>query len=401
MPATANRPFCWMLTFAFVASVTRSATAAPDASFGPDAASGPPVPVAAPRPERILSPEVGADRRVTFRLRAPKATRVTVERLSFVPKAAAPLVLSKDAAGVWSATVGPVDPGIYEYNFNVDGLQIVDPNNHWIQPQQDPRASVVEVPGEPALNTQWKDVPHGSLHIHHYKATALAGRPRRVHVYTPPGYETRAGGKLPVLYLLHGSGDNDATWSVHGRAHFLLDNLIADKKAKPMIVVMTDGHAVPRALPGTPPNTPRPDNTKAYTEELLKDVMPLIERLYRVRGDSAARAIVGLSMGGRQALQIGLSQPERFAWVAGMSSSIPPDDTISAALESPKNVNKRLKWLWVGCGQEDGAFVRNQEFAAKLDDRGITHVFRATPGGHNWPLWRTYLEEIVPQLFAR
>jgi enterochelin esterase family protein len=144
----------------------------------------------------------------------------------------------------------------------------------------------------------------------------------------------------------------------------------------------------------------RPDNTTVYAEELSSDVMPLVEKLYRVRNDPASRAIVGLSMGGRQALTVGLNHPERFAWVGGMSSSIPPDDTIATALADGKALNKRLRWLWVGCGQEDPGFGNNQQFVAKLGQRGITHVFHATPGAHTWPLWRAYLEEVLPQLFV-
>jgi enterochelin esterase-like enzyme len=340
---------------------------------------------------------VGPDRRVTFRLRAPRAERVTVERLFFLARGT-PLVLTKDAGGVWSGTVGPVEPGLYEYNFSVDGMPIVDPGNPLIQPQLDPRASILEIPGNPALVTECKDVPHGSVHVHHYKATALQGRMRRVHVYTPPGYEARTAGKFPVLYLLHGSGDNDATWSVYGRANFIVDNLLADKKIKPMIVVMTDGQSVPRGP--VVPGVTRPDNTVVYGEELSGDVMPLVEMLYRVRTDAASRAIVGLSMGGRQALTVGLNHPERFAWVGGMSSSIPPDDTIATALGDGKAINKRLRWLWVGCGQEDAAFANNQQFVAKLGQRGITHVFHSTPGAHNWPLWRGYLVDVLPQLFV-
>lgn len=370
---------------------------APASTRSPSAAPAAPARAAPPRSERVVSPEVGPDRRVTFRLRAPRAERVTVERLFFLARGT-PLVLTKDAGGIWSGTVGPVEPGLYEYNFSVDGMPIVDPGNPLIQPQLDPRASILEIPGNPALVTECKDVPHGSVHVHHYKATALQGRMRRVHVYTPPGYEARTAGKFPVLYLLHGSGDNDATWSVYGRANFIVDNLLADKKIKPMIVVMTDGQPVPRGPVVS--GVTRPDNTVVYGEELSGDVMPLVEKLYRVRTDAASRAIVGLSMGGRQALTVGLNHPERFAWVGGMSSSIPPDDTIATALGDGKAINKRLRWLWVGCGQEDAAFANNQQFVAKLDQRGITHVFHATPGAHNWPLWRAYLVEVLPQLFV-
>jgi enterochelin esterase-like enzyme len=348
------------------------------------------------RPARIVSPELAPDRRVTFRLRAPRATEVILRGLFFQDR----VPLARGADGVWSATVGPVEPGLYEYSFSVDGLSIVDPANPVIQPATEPGVSVLEVPGRPPLVTELQDVPHGTVHVHHYFAKSLAGRARRVHVYTPPGYEAGKGGRLPVLYLLHGSGDNDATWSVYGRANVVVDNLLAQGKVKPMIVVMTDGHPLPRA-PAPPPGTPRPDNTAAFSQELLTDVMPLVEKTYRVRTDGPGRAIAGLSMGGRQALAVGLNHPDRFAWVGAMSASIPTEDTITAALNDPKGTNRKLRWLWIGCGAADGGYQRNQDFVALLKTKGIQHVWRSSEGGHDWPVWRGYLAEIAPQLFAR
>jgi enterochelin esterase-like enzyme len=269
--------------------------------------------------------------------------------------------------------------------------------NPLIQPAIQPEVSILEVPGSPPLLSESQDVPHGTVHVHHYKATALEGRPRRIHVYTPPGYERGGGGRLPTLYLLHGSGDNDATWSVYGRAHFIFDNLLAQRKVKPMVVVMTDGHP-PR--PAAPTGSARPDDTQRFVQELLSDVLPVVERTYRVRTDAAGRAIAGLSMGGRQALTVGLNHPDRFAWVGAMSSSIPPADTIAAALADGAAVNKKLRWLWIGCGQGDSGFQRNQELVGLLKDKGIRHVWRASEGAHQWPVWRGYLTEIAPQLFA-
>jgi enterochelin esterase-like enzyme len=349
--------------------------------------------VMSPRPPaRIVSPEVAADRRVTFRLRAPRATEVQVRGLFFQDR----VPLAKDAQGVWTATVGPVDPGLYEYNFSVDGRSMVDPGNPAIQPAIEPEVSILEVPGSPPLVTEAQDVPHGTVHLHHYRARSLEGRDRRVHVYTPPGYEAGRGGRLPVLYLLHGSGDNDATWSVYGRANFIFDNLLAQKKLKPMVVVMPDGHPLPRGVP-TPPGGR--DNTTAFMQELLTDVLPLVEGAYRVRTDAAGRAIAGLSMGGRQALTVGLNHPDRFAWVGAMSSSIPPEETLTPALAGAAAINKKLRWLWIACGKEDGLFKRNETFVALLAEKGIKHHWQATEGAHRWPVWRGYLAEIAPQLF--
>ncbi len=350
-------------------------------------------PATAPRAARIVSPEVAADRRVTFRLRAERATEVLVRGLFFQDR----LPLARDAAGVWSATVGPVEPGLYEYRFSVDGLSMVDPTNPLIQPATQPEVSILEVPGSPPLLTERQDVPHGTVHVHHYEARALEGRPRRVHVYTPPGYERGGGGRLPVLYLLHGSGDNDATWSVYGRAHFIFDNLLAQKKVKPLVVVMTDGHP-PRAP--VPPDGARPDDTGRFVQELIGDVLPLVERTYRVRTDAAGRAVAGLSMGGRQALTAGLNHPDRFGWVAAMSSSIPPAESIATALADGARINKQVRWLWIACGEGDSGFQRNQAFAGLLQEKGIHHVWRPSAGAHQWPVWRDYLVEIAPKLFA-
>jgi enterochelin esterase family protein len=346
--------------------------------------------VVSPRPPaRIVSPEVAPDRRVTFRLRAPRATEVQVRGLFFRDR----VPLTRDAQGVWTATVDPVEPGIYEYNFWVDGLALVDPANPAIQPAREPEVSILEVPGSPALLTEAQDVPHGTVHAHHYRARALEGRPRRLQVYTPPGYETGRGGRLPVLYLLHGSGDNDATWSVYGRAGFILDNLLASRKVAPMVVVMPDGHPVPRGQTGGR------DNTAAFIDELLTDILPLVERTYRVRTDPAGRAIAGLSMGGRQALTVGLNHPDRFAWVGAMSAAIPPEEAIAPALAGGAAVSRKLRWLWIACGREDGLFPRNEAFVALLAQKGIAPKWHPTDGGHRWPVWRGYLAEIAPQLF--
>jgi enterochelin esterase-like enzyme len=385
------------LCLALITSVEAPPTPPPIASPAPGSPSAPAAPPGAPpapRPRRIVSPELGPDGRVTFRLRAPRASEVLVRGLFFQDR----LPLTRDASGDWSGTVGPVEPGLYEYSFSVDGLSIVDPANPHIQPARAPEVSILEVPATPPLVTAFQDVPHGTVHVHHYRASALEGRPRRIHVYTPPGYERAGGGRLPALYLLHGSGDNDATWSVYGRAPFILDNLLAQRKARPMVIVMTDGH--PPRPPEPPAGDPRPDDTQRFLQELLADVVPLVERSYRVRTDAGGRAIAGLSMGGRQALAAGLNHPDRFAWVAAMSSSIPPADTIAGALADPAAINKKLRWLWIACGEADGGFQRNQAFATQLQEKGIHHVWRPSPGAHQWPVWRAYLAEIAPLLFA-
>lgn len=352
-------------------------------------------PPAAPRRTApLLSPQIAADRMVTFRVRAPQAQDVSVSGQFTKDKAA----MTKDTEGVWSTTVGPVDPGVYEYGFTIDGFKSVDPSNSMIKPQRWPGSSILEVLGTPPLITEFQDVPHGGVTVLHYRSKALGGKVRRLHVYTPPDYDKKPGVRYPVLYLLHGHGDNDLAWSVHCRANFIVDNLLAQGKVKAMVIVMTDGHPIPPE--GLPSAGGYGDNTAAYGKDLFEDVMPMIESRYRVKTDAASRALVGLSMGGHQALTLGLNHADRFAWVAGFSSSAPKDSEIATPLGDVKALNKKLKWLWIGCGKDDFLLKRNEELVALLKSKGVNRTWRLTDGGHSWPVWRRYLEETTPQLFA-
>jgi enterochelin esterase family protein len=299
--------------------------------------------------------------------------------------------MAKDTNGVWSVTLGPIEPGVWEYGFQVDGLSMIDPGNPAIKPMREPRTSILHLPGNPPLIHDFQDVPHGVVHEHTYRSKSL-GRLRDLAVYTPPGYNAGRRARFPTLYLQHGSGDNQATWTVHGKAHWILDNLIAQRRAKPMVVVMMDGHA---ATPG-PGAT---NNTALFERDLLEDVMPFIETNYRVRTDAASRAIVGLSMGGGQSLTIGLNHPDRFAWVGGFSASVPAREAIPAVVENPASVNRKLKLLWIGCGRDDFLLKRNEEFIALLDEKELRHEWHLTDGGHSWPVWRIYLAELAPRLF--
>ena len=228
----------------------------------------------------VLSPEVQADRRVTFRLRAPKATEVVVNGQWANGRTA----LTKDTNGVWSVTTGPIEPGVYEYSFAVDGLTMIDPGNPAIKPMREPRTSILHLPGQPPLLHDFQDVPHGVVRAHTYRSKAL-GRLRELAVYTPPGYDQQPDARFPTLYLQHGSGDNQATWIAHGKAHWILDNLLGQGRVKPMVVVMMDGHAV---APGTGDRGPGPQsNTALFERDLLEDVMPFIEANYRVKPDAA------------------------------------------------------------------------------------------------------------------
>ncbi|WP_414663174.1 alpha/beta hydrolase-fold protein [Horticoccus sp. 23ND18S-11] len=344
-------------------------------------------PAARPAPvPPVVSPELHSDGRVTFRLRAPKATVVTVSG-QFQK---GPAAMVKDDTGLWSVTVGPIPSDLYEYSFNVDGVSMIDPGNPAIKPMRNPRTSILEIRGEPPLLHDFQNVPHGRVSLHWYASQAL-GRRRPLQVYTPPGYEANATTRYPTQYLFHGSGDNEATWVAHGHAHWILDNLVAQGRAQPMIVVMLDGHAV---APGA--STDRNANVVAFERDLLQDVMPFVAANYRTREDATSRGIVGLSMGGGQSLTIGLKHPDRFAWVGGMSSSV---GGAAELLGDGTALNRQLKLLWFACGKDDFLLKANQDLAATMTARKIRHEYVETEGNHSWPVWRRYLADFAPRVF--
>src|SRR6185295_11276452 len=262
---------------------------------------------------QVISPEITADRHITFRISAPMAQSVRMSA-SDIPNLGQTATLTKADNGVWSTTVGPADPGAYRYNFSVDGVATIDPRNPSTSESNANTWSLVYVPGADFMDT--RNVSHGVVSSVNYFSTAL-NRWRRMHVYTPPGYEL-ANEKLPVFYLLHGAGDSDDSWTSAGRANFILDNLIAAKKAKPMIVVMTAGH--------TSQTQGNAGGFLSATDEFAKDftsdVMPYIEKHYRVMTDRAHTAIAGLSMGGTQTLNIGIPHLDRFAYIGVFSSGL-------------------------------------------------------------------------------
>ncbi len=335
----------------------------------------------------VRSPEVDADGKVTFRLQAAHADGVEVA--GQWPDGRVPM--SKGADDVWQVTVGPIPAGVWEYSFRVDDVSMIDPGNPAIKPMRSPRTSILHIPGEPPMVHDFQDVPHGTVHLHTYRSRSL-GRLRELAVYTPPDYRQDRERRFPTLYLQHGAGDNHATWTVHGKAHWIVDNLIAQQRAKPMVIVMMDGHA-------SPPGADRGANTEYFGKDLLQDVMPFVEANYRVQPDAANRAIVGLSMGGGQSLTIGLNHTDTFAWVGGFSSSVPRGDAVASALDNPEQTNEQLKLLWIACGKDDFLLSRNETFVGQLKEKGIKHQWHLTEGDHSWPVWRTYLADFVPKLF--
>jgi enterochelin esterase-like enzyme len=351
--------------------------------------------VAQPVAAQVVSPVVGADRKVTFRLRASNAVDVKVDG-DWTKK---PVAMSKDDKGVWSLTTAVLEPNLYGYFFVVDGTNMPDPSNSLMRVGSKNIKSQVEVPGDKADFLAIRNVPHGALHEHWYHATALQTT-RRVVVYTPPGYDGNAGKAYPVLYLLHGSGDDETYWSRVGRANFIMDNLLADAKAKPALIVMPFGHVSREAGAGLV----KGGGGVAFMEkDLLENVIPLVEKEYRTFKDANHRAIAGLSMGGNQALTIGLNNLSRFAYIGGFSSGGGGGNapkTFANLLAEPDKSNKAIKLLWIGCGQEDGLFASNQAFEKLLTNREIKHEWVETPGvGHVWTLWRVYLRDMLPKLF--
>ncbi|MFN7920190.1 MAG: alpha/beta hydrolase-fold protein [Bryobacteraceae bacterium] len=341
----------------------------------------------------VNSPDVRADRTVTFRILAPKASEVSFFGDWMPVNTSKPM--SKNASGVWSITLGPLDPSIYLYTFTVDGVTMADPVNPRVKLRSRTSASMVEIDGaEPAL-WQDRDVPHGTVEVNWQKSSVL-GDTRWIWIYTPPGYE-KGNRRYPVLYLFHGSNDTAGGWTLAGQANFILDNLIAEKKAVPMIVVMPYGHAVPFGSP----REVQANNVAKFEEYLMKDVMPLAESKYRIEKGREHRAIAGLSMGGGQALAIGLTHLDLFSAVGAFSAAVPQnhEERLNAVLKDSAGTNKKLKTLWIGCGREDSLFERSEKLSASLQSHDVKHVFRATAGAHTYTVWRQYLGEFAPLLF--
>ncbi len=339
------------------------------------------------------SPEVHPDRSVTFRYQAPQAQKV---ELSFQGKT---LPMQKSEQGMWNLQVPPVEPELYGYTFLVDGVRALDPRNWDMKPGVVSSTSQVEVPGN--LPFQMRPVPHGAVSIRTYQSNSL-GINRRLFVYTPPEYDTDTRNRYPVLYLLHGSGDTEATWVMTGRANVTMDNLIAEGKARPAIIVMPFGHTKSNSGLGGAGGA-QDAALREFEQDLTADVIPFIESHYRVLKDRDSRALAGLSMGGRQTLTVGFQHPELFSWIGGFSSGLGTDPTATFAklVAEPQKMNKVYHLIWIGCGKQDRLIDPNNKLDALLTQQGVKHTYRVTEGAHNWNLWRGYLNEFLPLLFKK
>jgi len=376
-------------------------------------------------PPVVVSPEVSADGQITFRLLAPQAENVRLTG-SDIPGMGQGKPMTKGDKGIWELTVGPILPGSYRYNFNVNGVAVIDPRNPLVSESNNNVWSLVHVQGSDFSDT--KNVPHGAVAAVTYYSTALS-KFRRMHIYTPPGYEAGQG-KFPVFYLLHGAGDCDDSWTSVGRAGFILDNLIAAKKAKPMIIVMPAGHTRPTGR-GLAPGIAQPGSSAApppdeFIQDFMTDIMPYVEKNYRALTGRENRAIAGLSMGGNQTLNIALPNLEKFGYVGVFSSGLlnvfarqapgaggPPAANAPAQITpageawlkqhqaklDDANLKKGLKLLWIGIGKDDFLLNSSRGTVELLKQHGFMPVSRESEGGHTWINWRNYLNEFAPQLF--
>jgi enterochelin esterase family protein len=357
-----------------------------------------------PQPPAFVSPEVSAEKKVTFRIHAPKAETIRLVG-SDIPGNMKGAEMKKGEKGVWEATLGPVQPGAYRYHFNVDGVSVIDPRNPATSESNNNTWSLVYVPGSAISDT--KDVPHGAVASVTYYSRPLK-KFRRMHVYTPPDYE-KGEGRYPVFYLLHGAGDCDSSWSTVGRAGFILDNLIATGKAKPMLVVMPAGHTGPFRFGGPPRDRSAPDE---FSEDFNGSIKPYVEKNYRVHTDRAHRAIAGLSMGGGQTLSIGFSHLDEYGYIGVFSSGIfgiaggfggaaPNNQWEESHLKTldDEGLKKGLRLFWIGCGKDDFLIKTNNATVDMFKKHKFDVVAKESEGGHTWINWRDYLAEFAPQLF--
>jgi len=356
---------------------------------------------AAPAPP---SYDVRPDGTVTFRLRAPDAAAVSVSG-DFVDAAQA---MTKGADGIWSVTVGPLRPALYNYTFSVSGVRVVDPTNSMVGTgDRSAGSSLFEVKGDRPSPWDLQPVPHGAVHINYYVSKKFDAQ-RMMYVYTPPAYDTSTT-KYPALYLMHGAGGIESSWFTAGRANLILDNLIAEGKARPMIVVMPYGRPGPAATIGRPP-APAPasaggqpqTSSVVFPNDVVADVIGFAEKAYRISSRPDDRAVAGLSMGGNQTLFVGLTHLDMFRYIGAFSPVIfnqSVEQDYKDALGDAAATNRKLKQFFIYCGRKDTLFASNKSFHELLDQRQIKHTFVETEGAHVWWNWRDYLVDFAPRLF--
>ncbi len=355
--------------------------------------------------KRIVSPEVHPDRTVTFRVKAPNAQRVVLQSgpiLNALGSADGSVGFNTvDDDGLWSLTVGPLPPDVYDYAFEIDGVSFIDSNCPGVQAGTGSPRSLFTVTADEPAYFEARNVPHGTLHKHTYDSQ-VTGTVRDVVVYTPPDYNREPERQYPVLYLLHGGGDDARGWTLVGQAHRIMDNLLAEGKAEATIIVMPDGQAVPR---NSSIGALRTQNTPVFEQDLLANIIPLVEVSYRVQADRDHRAMAGLSMGGGQTNAIGLNHLELFSHIgifsAGRGSFAEEHPDLVA---DPESTNKKLALFFLGCGTYDPLAAEGMGVMHKeLEQAGIEHIYWTLEGaGHTWVVWRTILyHEFLPRLWRK
>jgi len=358
-----------------------------------------------PRGPFVTSPQVNADKTVIFRYLAPLAKEVKLSG-QFQK---APVAMTKDTLGIWSVTVGPIKPDIYPYSFHVDGITIMDPANVSFFPNERFKASLVDIPGDSPLIHSMKDVPHGTITYEYYPS--VENSTGSLVIYTPPGYGKDASKKYPVFYLISGTTDTEETWFKVGRTNLILDNLIAEGKAKPMIIVMPYGNPKARIAeqkgqpkPADPPRE-SPDaisRAKMFEDDLVKNVIPYVEKNYRAIANKDSRAIGGFSRGGGQTLRTAFGNMDKFSWICCYSSYLTPKDMETSykhIYENPTNTNKQLKLFWISVGNEDFLYKGTVEFMDFLKSKNVNFKSLITDGGHTWMNTKVYLAATAQLLF--
>lgn len=340
----------------------------------------------AQRPPRLSSPDVHTDNSITFRYYSRNAQRVYLSG-EFLD---VPVLLVKDTSGVWTVTVPPVEPDIYPYSFWVDSVQTADPNNTYIFANERFKRSIVDVPGDKPLIHSLQNVPHGKIDYRFYKSATL-DTTRTLLVYTPPGFDPSGKTKYPVLYLIHGGSDTEETWTKVGRANLIADNLLAQGKAKPMLIVMPYGNVRPRPM-------------SDFTKDMINDIIPFIEADYPVIKESRGRAVAGFSVGGGQTLNIGLTNPDKFAYVCSYAPYTATDEfkeNFSNWSPDATAMNKQLKLFTISVGTDDFLYESVKENIAMFQNKGLNLETLIVPGGHTWMNCKLFLAKSLQQLFQQ
>lgn len=360
-----------------------------------------------PRGPFVVSPQVLPDKKVTFRYLAPSAKEVKLGGSQF---GANQVPMTKDSIGIWSVTVGPIRPDIYPYSFTVDGVTVMDPANEDFFPNERFKASLVDVPGFTPLIHSIRNVPHGTVTYEYYPS--VQGTTGFLVIYTPPGYDKHPSKKYPVFYLISGTTDTEETWFKVGKTNLILDNLIAEGKATPMIIVMPYGNIAARVAeqnggykPADPIGRESPDamsRMKSFSDDLINNVITYVDKNYRTIANKDNRAIGGFSRGGGQTLRTAFWNLDKFSWICCYSAYLPSsemENSFQSIVADPAKTNKQLKLLWVSVGNEDFLYNDTAEFLNYLKSKKINYKSLITGGGHTWMNTKVFLAETAQSLF--